>query len=380
MSLHRFTWHRFAAVVRKEFIQMRRDRMTFGMMVGIPFLQLILFGFAINTDPHTLPTVVVANDTSPMARSLVGAMRASEYFDLTRPGPQTDAEARQALKRGRVQFILTIPEHFGRDLVQGIRPALLLEADASDPMAIGNAVSALRGIMDQAWERDLQGPLDYLRRPPPPADLRVHRVFNPEGETVFNVVPGLIGVILTMTLILITALAITREKERGTMEHLLASPVRPLEVMTGKIVPYIVVGYIQIVIVLLAARFIFQVPMVGSIPLLLILAPLFMACNLAVGITFSTIARNQLQAVQMSFFFFLPSILLSGFMFPYRGMPEWAQAVGALLPLTHFLPIVRGILLKGNGLPEVLPHVWALLVFLAVILSIGLKRYRQTLD
>jgi ABC-2 type transport system permease protein len=380
MNQPRFTLHRFLAVVRKEFIQMRRDRMTFGMMVGIPTILLVLFGFAINSDPRHLPTAVIAGDASPFSRSLVAAMQTSEYFAFPDRSPRTETEARDALRRGTVQFVLTIPPNFGRDLVRGLRPALLLEADASDPMAVGNAMAALRNILDTVWVHDLSGPLAHLQHEPPPADIRLHRVFNPEAETAFNIVPGLIGVILNMTMVFITALAITREKERGTMEHLLASPVRPLEVMAGKILPYILVGYIQISIVLLAARFIFRVPMVGSVPLLLALAPLFMACTLAVGITFSTIARNQLQAVQMSIFFFLPSILLSGFMFPFRGMPEWAQWLGSILPLTHFLPIVRGILLKGNGVADMLPHIAALFAFLVVVLSIGLKRYRQTLD
>ncbi len=359
---------------------MRRDRMTFGMMIGVPLMQLILFGFAINTDPKHMPTAVLAADNSPFARSLVAAMRNSEYFDIRDDGPTTEAQARTALQRGTLQFVLTIPANFERDLLRGNRPALALEADASDPAAVGNAVGGIRELLATVWARDFSGPLAHLQPAPPPADLRVHRLFNPEGETAINIVPGLMGVILTLTLVMITALAITRETERGTMEHLLSSPVRPLEVMTGKIVPYIVVGYVQVCVVLLAARFVFNVPMVGSVPLLLALAPIFMACNLAVGVTVSTIARNQLQAVQMSVFFFLPSLLLSGFMFPFRGMPHWAQALGAILPLTHFLPIVRGILLKGNTLAEVAPHVWPMLLFLVAVLALGLRRYRQTLD
>jgi len=375
----RFSFSRFWAIVLKEFVQMKRDRVTFGMMVGIPLLQLMLFGYAINSDPKNLPTAVLCADHGPFARTIVWAMRHSGYFSLTHE-VRTETEATNLLQRGEVQFVLNIPGDFSRRMLRGERPALLLEADATDPAATGPAVAAVRTIVGNVLDRDLVGPLMRLRDQPPPVELRLHAHYNPENITQFNVVPGLMGVVLTMTMIVITALAMTRERERGTMENLLATPVRPLEVMTGKILPYIVVGYVQLTLILLAAVFLFDVPLVGSVPLVYTVALLFIAANLAVGITFSTLAQNQLQAIQMAFFFFLPSILLSGFMFPFRGMPEWAQWIGNCLPLTHFLRVVRGVLLKGNGLFEILPELWPIALFMVVAMTIGLKRYRQTLD
>ncbi|MDE3085105.1 MAG: ABC transporter permease, partial [Verrucomicrobiota bacterium] len=281
---------------------------------------------------------------------------------------------------GQVQFVVNIPDDFTRRLLRGERPAVLIEADATDPAATGPALAAVRAIADTVLDRDLTGPLARLRAKTAAIDFQIHAHYNPENITQYNVVPGLMGVVLTMTMVIITALAITRERERGTMENLLATPVRPFEVMVGKILPYIAVGYVQVTLILIAARFIFGVPMMGSLTLLYAVSLLFIAANLAMGITFSTLAQNQLQAVQMAFFFFLPSILLSGFMFPFRGMPEWAQWIGTCLPLTHFLRIVRGILLKGNGLTEISPELWPILLFVAVAMTIGVKRYRQTLD
>ena len=375
----RFSFHRLWAIVLKEFVQMRRDRVTFGMMVGIPLMQLLLFGFAINSDPRHLPTALRLGDQGPFTREFVAALRQSEYFAITREAA-TEAEAARLLQRGEVQFVINIPEDFTRRLLRGERPAILLEADASDPAATGPAIAAARMLADSVFDRDLDGPLSRLRGRPGPVEFRIHAHYNPENITQYNVVPGLMGVVLTMTMVVITALAITRERERGTMENLLATPVRPFEVMVGKILPYIAVGYVQVTLILFAARWIFHVPLVGSLGLVYAVAFLFIAANLAVGITFSTLARNQLQAVQMAFFFFLPSILLSGFMFPFRGMPEWAQWIGSGLPLTHFLRIVRGILLKGSGPTDIAPELWPLLLFLAVAMAIGVKRYRQTLD
>jgi ABC-2 type transport system permease protein len=366
-------------MVLKEFIQMKRDRLTFGMMVGIPLMQLVLFGFAINSDPKHLPTALRIADHGPFARTLVAALRTSGYFNFVTEAA-TEAEARRLLRLGDVQFVINIPEDFSRQLLRGERPTLLIEADATDPAATGPALAAVRAISDHMLDRDLVGPLARLRAKAGPIDFQIHAHYNPENITHYNVVPGLLGVVLTMTMVVITALAITRERERGTMENLLATPVRPFEVILGKIIPYIIVGYIQLTLILLAARLLFDVPMVGSLALVYAVSLLFIAANLAMGITFSTLAKNQLQAVQMAFFFFLPSILLSGFMFPFRGMPEWAQWVGSILPNTHFLRIVRGILLKGNGLAEIAPELWPLLAFLVVAMAVGVKRYRQTLD
>lgn len=369
-----FSWTRFLAVARKEFIQMRRDRLTFAMMVGVPLMQLALFGFAINSDPKHLPTAVIDADPSPFSRSLLAGLKNSGYFELVR-ATTSEAEAEGLLARGEVQFVINIPTQFSRALLRGDQSTLLVEADATDPSATSNALGALNEITRRALARDLgnagsAGPVEVL----------VHRRYNPEGITQHNIVPGLMGVILTMTMIMMTSLAMTRERERGTMEHLLAMPVHPLEVMLGKIVPYILVGYIQVILILLASSFIFAVPIQGSLMLLLICVLIFIAANLAVGMMFSTIARNQMQAMQMTFFFFLPSMLLSGFMFPFRGMPIWAQRIGEVLPLTHFLRLVRGIMLKGNGALEAWTNLWPLLLFMLVVIALGLQRFKRTLD
>lgn len=366
-------------MVGKEFVQMRRDRLTFAMMIGIPLMQLILFGYAINSDPRHLPTAVLSADNSPFSRSIVSGMQTSTFFDITYH-PKTRAEAVRLLREGRIQFALTIPENFGRDLLRGDRPVLLLEADATDPTASGGGTKAFPEIVRVALKKDLTGPNAKLNQNESPVEIRIHNDYNPEAETQYNIVPGLMGVILTLTLVMITSLAITRESERGTMEHLLSTPIRPLEVMLGKIIPYILVGYIQMTLITLAARFLFNVPMHGSVALIFALSLIFIGANLSVGVTVSTIARNQLQAVQMSIFFFLPSLLLSGFMFPFRGMPIWAQTIGSVLPLTHYLRLIRGILLKGNGIVDSIHHVWPMLIFWLVIIAIGLKRYRRTLD
>src|SRR5262245_43037256 len=379
MTGRRFSPARCRAMVVKEFVQMRRDRLTFGMMIGIPLLQLVLFGFAINADPKHLPTAVLLADDGPHGRALLEAIRNSKYFDYVRQ-VRTEEEADDVLSRGEVLFLVTIPQSFSRDLLRGDRPVLLVEVDATDPAATSNATSSLRALLDAALQDDLKGPLAYLSATSGPIELRVHARYNPEAITQYNIVPGLMGVVLTMTMVMITGLAITRERERATMENLLAMPTRPFEVMTGKIAPYILVGYVQGVLILIAARLLFQVPMAGDLGLLLVAVLLFIVANLAIGITFSTVAQNQLQAMQMSFFFFLPSLLLSGFMFPFHGMPGWAQVVGEVFPLTHFLRIVRGILIKGNGLEDVAGELWPIALFTAVVLFIGVKRYRQTLD
>jgi ABC-2 type transport system permease protein len=379
LAATRLSWSRWVGIIVKEFIQLRRDRLTFGMIVGIPIIQLILFGFAINSDPKHLPTAVLSADNSAYARTLVAAMQNSGYFAVVRQISRED-EAEDLLAHGAVQFVVTVPENFSRQLVRGERPVLLIEADATDPAATSNAVSALAALGSQALARDLQGSLGRLARGPDPLEVRIHRRYNPEGITQYNIVPGLLGVILTMTMVLMTGLAMTRERERGTFENLLATPALPVEVMTGKIVPYILIGLIQVTLVLVAARFLFDVPMEGSLALLYAVVLVFIAANLTLGITFSSIARNQLQAMQMTFFFFLPSMLLSGFMFPFRGMPDWAQAIGSVLPLTHFLVLVRGILLKGNGLLDIWPQLWPILLFMLAVIAVGLRLYRRTLD
>jgi ABC-2 type transport system permease protein len=379
MKLRRFSLSRVAAVMIKEFIQMRRDRLTFAMIIGVPIIQLVLFGYAINTDPKRLPTAAVVADSGPVSRSIIAAMELSGYFAFT-GGSTTEAEAHALLARGDVNYVLTIPPDFERKFVRGERPQLLVEADATDPSATANALGAFSQIVTQAVSGVTAGPLGGMRPGDLPVDVVLHRLYNPEGITAYNIVPGLLGTILTMTATLMTALALTREVERGTMENLLAMPAKPYEIMVGKLIPYIGFGFVQVLVILIAAALLFSVPMIGSMTLLLLVTVLFIAANVTLGYTFSTLARNQMQAMQMTFFFFLPSILLSGFMFPFRGMPGWAQAVGEVIPLTHYLRVVRTVMLKGGGFADVAPNVWPLAAFLAAVAAIALIRYRRTLD
>jgi ABC-2 type transport system permease protein len=374
-----FSWPRVAAVMVKETIQMRRDRLTFAMIIGVPILQLILFGFAINTDPKRLPTAAIVADNGPIGRTIVTAMQLSSYFDIDQTAT-TEAIAREKLARGEVTYIVTVPVDFERKLVRGERPQLLVEADATDPAATSNALAALETIVRNALAEETTGPLAALSPGALPVDVVLHRLYNPEGITAYNIVPGLLGTILTMTTILMTALALTREVERGTMENLMAMPAKPHEIMIGKIVPYIGFGFLQVAVILVAAALLFSVPMQGPMSVLLSVTLLFIAANVTLGYTFSTIARNQMQAMQMTFFFFLPSILLSGFMFPFRGMPGWAQVIGEAIPLTHYLRVVRGVMLKGGGFAEVANNIWPLFVFWGAVAAIALIRYRRTLD
>jgi ABC-2 type transport system permease protein len=374
-----FSWSRILAVMVKEAIQLRRDRLTFAMIIGVPILQLILFGYAINTDPKRLPTAAIVVDNGPIGRSIVAGMQLSSYFDIVAGAP-SEAEAREMLARGDITFIVTIPAGFERAFVRGERPQLLVEADATDPTAASGGLGALTEIIRHAVVRETQGSLSASSPGVPPIDLVIHKLYNPEGITAYNIVPGLLGTILTMTTILMTALALTREVERGTIENLMATPARPHEIMIGKIVPYIVFGFLQVAVILVAAWLLFAVPMEGPMLVLLSLTLVFIAANVTLGYTFSTVARTQMQAMQMTFFWFLPSILLSGFMFPFRGMPGWAQVIGEAIPLTHFLRIVRGVMLKGGGFAEVAPNVWPLAVFWLVVATIALIRYRRTLD
>jgi len=376
--LPRLSWRRVWAVLIKEFTQLKRERLTFAMVLGIPILQLILLGYAINTDPKHLPTVVVAADGGAYVRSIVRAAENTGYFRVF--ASVTDREAEALIAAGEVQFALVFPSDFSTRLVRGERPALAVYADATDPSATGAALAALAQLPSVALANDLHGPLAQLRPGTAPFEVILHRRYNPEGITQYNVVPGLIGVILTMTLVLMTAMAVTRERERGTLENLLATPVRPVEVMVGKILPYMLIGYLQVLVIYAAARFLFSVPMFGSFALLSGALLLFMLALLSIGFTFSTLAVSQVQSMQMTLFFFLPNVLLSGFMFPFRGMPRWAQWIGEVLPLTHFLRIVRAVMLKGAGLADVLPQTLPIAAFIVVVGTIALARYRQTLD
>jgi ABC-2 type transport system permease protein len=368
---------RTVAMFIKEFVQLRRDRLTFGTMIFIPLMQLTLFGFAINTQPRHLPTAVLTYEESDIGRSILAAMRNTSYFKITEV-VHSEAEMDHLMRSGNILFGIEIPAGFERAVRRGDRPSLLVAADASDPVAAGTALGALSGIVSTALARD-RGLPDTIQSVPA-FEIRQHRRYNPAGETSLNIVPGLLGVILTMTMLIFTALSVTREIERGTMESLLAMPIEPVEIMIGKITPYVAIGFIQAALILIFGRLMFHVPVEGNIWLLAALATLFIATNLSIGYTFSTIAQNQLQAIQMSFMFFLPNILLSGFMFPFAGMPGWAQAIGEFLPLTHFLRIVRGIMLKGSDFYDLRFEALALLALMLLAMTIAVRRFRRTLD
>lgn len=375
----RFSLARFRAVLVKEFIQMRRDRITFAMMIGVPIMQLLLFGYAINSDPRHLPTLVEMADDGPASRAILMGMQTSGYFEVE--GVVTSAEeGDRALRDGTASFVVVIPPNFERDVVRGHSPDILLAADASDPAAAAGAMGAINGIVSTAISETLTGALSYAASSPPPFGVVVHRQFNPEGETSTNIVPGLLAIILSMTMTMITAVAIVRETERGTMETLISTPVRPSEVMLGKILPYVIVGYVQTGVFLAAAQILFAVPFLGSPLAFFVGFNLFIIVNLALGFMISTIARNQMQAMQISFFTLLPSILLSGFMFPFAGMPAWAQAIGSAIPTTHFLRLVRKVMLKGAEMVDIATDLWRIGIIMAVIVLIALRRYRQTLD
>lgn len=374
---HRLSGARILAVLVKEFIQLTRDRLTYAMILVLPIMQLLLFGYAINSDPRDLPTAILVQDQGPMARSTVSALINSGYFKVVRTA-SSPAELDEAVARGEVQFALTIPADFTRNVVRGDGAQILVEADASDPAATGGAIAALASLPRTALLRDLVGAA--ARPGGEPFEVVIHRRYNPEAITAYNIVPGLLGVILSMTLVMMTSLGVTREYERGTMESLLATPARPIEVMIGKLAPYVVVGLVQTAVILALAKTLFAVPMAGGWLALALGVLLFIVGSLALGFLISTLARTQLQAMQMSFFYMMPSILLSGFMFPFRGMPDWAQALGSLIPVTHFLRIVRGALLKGLDIAQLWPSLAALVAFVVVISGLAMARYRTTLD
>jgi len=367
---------RVAAVLRKEWIQLRRDPMTLRMIIALPVMQLFLFGFAINANPKDLPTGLLSATHSKYERTIVAALQNTGYYAVR--ALASEAEAERALTAGEVLFVINVPANFDRALDRGEKPAILVDADATDPITIGNATAALTAIT-AALNRDLPPALQSVPSSPP-FQFQVHARYNPEQLTALNIVPGLICIVLTISTLLITTLSITRERERGTMENLLAMPVRPLEVMVAKIVPYIAVGYIQVLLILAISAAVFALPVRGSLPLLLLALGLFIASNLALGLTFSTLASNQMQAIQMAQFMLLPSFLLSGFMFPFQGMPVWAQWAGEIFPVTHALRIARGVLLKGNGLPDISRELWPIAAFTLAVVAIAIVSYRETLD
>ncbi len=368
-------WRRSFAMVVKEFIQLRRDRVSFAMIVMIPVMQLLLFGYAINTTPRHLPTAVLLQEDSDLARSILKALENTAYFRFTREVHDVD-EFDNLLQSGKVLFGVEIPRGFERAVRRGDHPALLVAADATDPVAAGSALSALGMVMQTALAHDL-----FTGDPPSlPFEIRTHARYNPAASSRLNIVPGLVGTILTMTMLIFTALSVTREIERGTMENLLAMPIKPIEVMFGKIIPYVLVGFIQATLIISIGVLLFGVPVQGSLLMLALLSTLFITTNLSIGYTFSTIVQNQLQAMQLSMMFFLPSILLSGFMFPFAGMPVWAQYIGEGLPLTHYVRIVRAIMLKGATLENLQYDTIALIALMLLAMTIAVTRFRRTLD
>ncbi len=374
-----FSFRRARAILIKEFMQLRRDRVTLRMIVMIPIMQLLLFGYALNTDPKHLPTAVISQDNSAIARAIVAGLKNTDYFSIDYDA-KSESEAQTLMQSGKILYILNIPANFERDLVRGDHPKMLLEADGSDPVAISGGLAAANGMLDTVLQQELKGTLSNLKTTTTPLEIEVHRLYNPEGFTRYNVVPGLIAIVLTMTGIMMTALSITRERERSTMENLLAMPVHPFEVMVGKIAPYVIIGFIQSSIIVVLAKFLFGVPIIGDLSLLAAALLVFITCNMAIGFTLSAAAQNQTQAIQMSMMITLPSILLSGYLFPFLGMPKWAQVIGYIMPATHFMAISREIMLKGSGFNEIWPHLWPMLVFMLAITYIAMKRYRRTLD
>ncbi len=375
----KFSFERLWGLIIKEFTQFRRDRSTFIMVITLPIIQLILFGLAINTNPKHLPSALINFDNGPFARTMIHELENTQYFQFDHY-PKSEAEAADMMATHQVLFTLSIPPDFSRKLVRGEYPAALLEVDGTDPVSVAYAVSAATGIMNTIFQYDLTGPLTSLNPTQGAAELRMHTKYNPSAITQYNIVPGLLGTVLTMTFVMVASMALTRERERGTMETLLATPILPMEVIIGKATPFIIVGYMQVIIVLLIAVFFFQIPLIGNSLLLLTVTLPFILANLFVGIMISTFAKTQLEASQYSIFFFLPSMLLSGFAFPFKGMPMWAQWLGNVLPLTHFINIVRGIMLKGIGFFDVWVDLWPILLFMFAMVFVALKRYRQTLD
>ena len=368
-------WRKTWAVLIKEFIQLKRDRLSFAMIIMIPLLQLMLFGYAINTNPRHLPTAVLLQEHSDLGRAILAALQNTDYFKITQR-PSTEAEMDELMASGKILFGIEIPANFERDIRRGDKPSMLVIADATDPVASGSALSSLGQIIQTALVHERGIPISAEL----PFQIRVHARYNPAGDNALNIVPGLVGTILTMTMLIFTALSVTREIERGTMENLLSMPITPVEIMLGKIVPYIFVGFVQAALIIGIGVVLFGVPILGNLAVLAALSTLFIATNLSIGYTFSTVAQNQLQAMQMSIMFFLPNILLSGFVFPFAGMPVWAQWIGECLPLTHYLRIVRAIMLKGSSVSELHYDAAVMLALMLVAMTIAVARFRRTLD
>jgi ABC-2 type transport system permease protein len=368
-------WRKTWAMLVKEFIQLKRDRVSFAMIIMIPLVQLMLFGYAINTNPRNLPTAVLMQESTDLSRSILAALENTKYFRVTQL-PHSEAEVDELLASGAVLFAIEIPARFERSVRRGDKPAMLVIADATDPVASGTALGTLNMVLQTALSHDRAVP----DKPTMPFEIRTHARYNPAAVTALNIVPGLVGTILTLTMLIFTALSVTREIERGTMENLLSMPITPVEIMLGKIIPYVFVGFVQATLIIAIGVTLFGVPIVGSLAMLAALSTLFIATNLSIGYTFSTVAQNQLQAMQMSMMFFLPNILLSGFIFPFAGMPIWAQWIGETLPLTHYIRIIRSIMLKGSNLSDLRYDAIAMSVLMLIAMTIAVTRFRRTLD
>ncbi|ARB91838.1 ABC transporter permease [Legionella longbeachae] len=375
----RFSLFRLHGLVVKEFVQLKRDRFTMALIIGLPIIQLLLFGLAINVNPKHLPTALMNYDQGPFARTLIHGLENTNYFKFVY-FPHTEKEAQYLLSTNQVKFILTIPSDFSRKLIRKEHPAALLEADGTDPVSVVYALSASNNLMSTVFNNDLIGSIHEPIQHQTPAELRTHINYNASAITQYNIVPGLLGLVLSMTFVMVSAMALARERERGNWECLLATSLKPLEVMIGKSLPLIVIGYLQVFIILIIAVSFFRIPFLGSLWLFLLIILPFILANLFVGILFSTFAKNQLEASQLSTLFMMPSLLLSGFAFPFKGMPYWAQFIGNLLPLTHFNNIVRGMMLKGIGFHEVMIDLGPILLFMCVSLFLALRFYKQTLD
>ncbi|HFC04190.1 MAG TPA: ABC transporter permease [Rhizobiales bacterium] len=371
--------NRLMAILIKEFIQMRRDRVTFAMMLAIPLMQLLLFGYAINNDPKRLPAAIVSTASHHYTRAIISALELTGYYRFVMVA-ESASQAELAMARGKVAFVITVPPDFGRRVDRNDNPTILIEADATDPASSSGAISTLGTVAKRALQHELGLDAQGRNKEPSGLNVVVHQRYNPEGISQYNIIPGLLGIILQMTMVMMTAMALTRETERGTMENLLAMPATPMEIMLGKVLPYFAIGFVQVGVVLAAAKFLFAVPFVGSLTLLLNSILLFVFMLLLLGYTISTFSRNQMQAMQLTFFIFLPSIMLSGFMFPFRGMPVWAQWIGEALPMTHFLRVIRAIMLKGAAWNAVASEITVLIGFTLVLAIAALSRFRRTLD
>lgn len=372
---------RIKGLIRKEFILIIRDRGTIAMLVILPIMLLIVFGFAINLDPKNLPTAIISYDHSPLTRNFISGLQTSGYFNIV--NTTTDVNlVREKLNSGKISFAMTIPANFTKKYIRGENPQLLVEIDGSDPgssaSALGNVLPILNLAIQQFNERGLAPPMPSTFERT--VNLTIHRMYNESNRSAFNIVPGLIGVLLTITMVMLTSTAITSEFESGTMEMLLSTPLLPTEIILGKVIPYIVLGYLQLTSVLIFGKLLIHIPIQGSLFLLYVAAAPFIIANLMVGMIFSAIATTPMQAMQLSTFYQLPSMFLSGYVFSFYGMPLWAQWIGTCLPMTYFMRITRGIMLKGSDMVQIVPNILPIIVIALLLIILTRMVFRKTLD